>query len=412
MLRPYQQDAYDAVHRSFAAGKKKVVLVSAVGTGKTFMGAHIAKDKGRVLWVAHRDELLGQAEAALTAVGVTDFVTTTYQSNKKIDCDFTVFDEVHHAASDKWSEFCKLYDGCKSLGLTATPCRSDGRGLEHFDDLVVSISTRRAITDGYLVGCRIIAPKKQLRPYQLAASPVDAWHTHALGKKTVVFCANLKSAKEALFGFMSASNPVPAGMVHGAMPDDERADTLARFRTGELRVLVNVNLLTEGYDDPSIECVMLARNIGSTMLYIQCIGRALRPSPGKTEALLVDLHGSCYVHGPPDEEYEYSLEGQGIRLKEKSPYQFCQVCGALRKGDKCLDCGIELEQKSFKVVKTPMAFFEKSAAEGPVERAKTLAYYQMLERIKGYKRGWAYFRYRWRYKESPTQEVIRLAKDM
>lgn len=408
-LRPYQAAACAEVQSRFDQGKRWVCVVGSVGSGKTVIGAELCRGRGRVLWVAHRAELLLQACQALYQAGVTGCDCVMIQSHYRPAVDFVVWDECHHTVSDKWSEFARAYRHLPAIGLTATPARADGRGLGNmFDDIVLSISTRDAIAQGYLAPCDIIAPPQPLRSRRLADTPVSAWKRHALGKKTVVFAPTVAAAEQMQLGFVVEG--VTAELVHGGLSATARKEALSRFANGESLVMLNVSVLTEGYDDPGIECVILARSIGSPGLYIQCVGRALRTHPGKTRATVIDLYGSCHLHGAPDEDYEFSLDGEGIRTKEPCKYRFCQVCGALITGEACTDCGITIEQKPWKVDATPMVKFAAKRAETSQERVDTLARYIHQARVLGYKPGWAYFKYRAVYGVSPTREIIEGAR--
>jgi superfamily II DNA or RNA helicase len=157
----------------------------------------------------------------------------------------------------------------------------------------------------------------------------------------VVFAPHTLAAEKYVADFVARG--IEAHLVTGETPDYERGDLLARFARGAFPVVVNVQVLTEGWDAPICSCVILGRGCGSQALYIQMTGRALRPHPGKTEAILVDLRGVSYTLGRPDEDRDFSLDGEGIKLtRALNGDRVCKVCGAvLGNLVKCPDCGIE-----------------------------------------------------------------------
>jgi DNA repair protein RadD len=361
--RPFQQKAIDAVGAEFRAGKTGVVLVSPTGSGKTFMGAYMVRalmaltDK-RVAWGAHRDELVTQAADTLRSMGVEVGVgglgasarvqLGTYQSwvsrGTAPDADFFFPDECHHLA-DKvgWQEIQRAYreKGARTIGLTATPARGDGRALALFDGIVVAAQVRELQALGLLVPLRIKRPGGRIGKDRIAQNPVDAYLEFAAGRSAVVFAPHIKAAQAYVDGFTAQG--VAAELVTGVTDSAARADTLARFDSGALPVVVNVQVLTEGWDSPRCSCVILGRGCGSQALYIQMTGRALRPHPGKLDAMLIDLRGVSYDLGRPDEDREFSLDGEGIKLARSAHGdRVCKVCGAvLGTLTRCPDCGIE-----------------------------------------------------------------------
>jgi DNA repair protein RadD len=361
--RPFQQSAIDAVGREFRAGKTGVVLVSPTGSGKTFMGAFMVRalvsmTGARVAWGAHRQELVDQAAETLRAMGLdvganglgasAPVQLGTYQAwvsrGAAPDADWFVSDECHHLA-DKvgWQEIQRAYrdGGKRTVGLTATPARGDGRALALFDGLVVAAQVRELQALGLLVPLRIKRAPGRVGKDRIAQEPWDAYQEFARGRSTVVFAPHVKAAEAYVEGFRGAG--VPASLITGETPPDERAATLGRFSSGLLPVLVNVQVLTEGWDAPRCSCVILGRGCGSQALYIQMTGRALRPYPGKLDAMLIDLRGVSYDLGRPDEDREFSLDGEGIKLtRSVTGDRVCKVCGAvLGSLTRCPDCGIE-----------------------------------------------------------------------
>lgn len=351
-LRPYQLDAIQTMRDRVASGRMAPLCVAPTGAGKTVIEAelvrlHLAIDPAhRVLIVAHRRELIGQIARTLLKSGITSIgeilpgvpqrvgalvqvasTQTLRARNMAPPATMIIYDEAHHYSADDWHELTKMYPDVLRVGFTATPMRSDGRGMSPAFDSIVVVSTIKELTLlGYLVPCRVIAPAKPLRRPNMTHSPVDAYLAHAEGKRTVVFADYVANAEKFVEEFRAKG--VDAVIVHGSLPDSDRRDALRAHDRGA--VLVNCMVLTEGWDSPDTSCCILARGCGSVGTYLQIVGRVLRPAPGKTEALLIDLTGrSFYDHGAPDADRLYSLTGKGIRAKDDLEIEtsYCPVCG-------------------------------------------------------------------------------------
>jgi DNA repair protein RadD len=372
VLRPYQVDAIQQARDRIAAGRTAPLLCAPTGAGKSAIAAavivaHLALDPShRVLVVAHRRELIEQMAKTLIRSGVPMvdigqiMPGVTQRSSARVQVASTqtllardlkppatliVYDECHHYSADTWSDLAAAYPNVIRVGFTATPMRSDGRGMSPAFDSLVVVSTIKELTAlGYLVPCRVIAPEKPLRRPSMSHSPVDAYLAHAKGMRTVVFADFVMNAEKFVREFREKG--VDATIIHGTLSDAERANALRAHAAGA--VLVNVCVLTEGWDSPQTSCCILARGCGSVGTYLQIVGRVLRPSPGKTGALLIDLTGrSFYDHGAPDADRTYSLTGKGIRTKDKDEDDGkpCLVCGQpIVLGEPCAVCGYLAEQ--------------------------------------------------------------------
>ena len=320
---------------------------------------HVVKvPNAKVIWAAHREELVAQSWDALTGLGlecgviqstpvreVNPFrqvqvasIQTLVARNIRLEgITLMIGDECHHAPSKTWADIPAFYraNGAVIIGATATPVRADGIGLgEIYDALVQPITTREAIAQGYLVPFNMFRPPRQLRNDQIAQSPVSEYLVHARGEKAIVFAAHLKAANQFLDEFRAAG--IDTVLISGEQETGLRRAAFERYQQGTARVLVNVGIATEGFDDPPTSCVILARAIGSLSLYLQICGRALRlsPSTGKVRASIIDLHGSSHVHGAPDDDRVWSLDGEATprRTAEELPNQFCKVCSVLVEG--------------------------------------------------------------------------------
>lgn len=357
-LRPYQREAIDAVLGARRAGTRRMVLALPTGAGKTVIFAElIRRARHPVLVLAHRDELIAQArdkiEAALrrdpndrrvvaieqgTASAPRD-AAVLVASIRSLhegrigrvlagrDVRLVIYDECHHAVADdnrrvlaQIGVFAPDWPGTL-VGFTATTRRADGRGLvEVFERIVYHRSLRQMIDDGWLRPLRglriatgvdiggVAAAGDDFDPEALEAA-IDVEQRNLLvarsiqelarDRRTIAFCVGIRHAEHLCAALRRLG--VPAGMVCGEMPKPARQRTLARFATGELRVVTNVGVLTEGFDDPGVSAIAMVRPTRSEAVYLQCVGRGMRLSPDAGECLVldfVDLSGLSIVTTP------------------------------------------------------------------------------------------------------------------
>jgi len=338
-LRPYQKKAADwftrAVKGASGLGLRRVIHLP-TGTGKTVLGLSVAKEFGRTLWLAHRDELIEQPMRALKMIdpgaeaGIVkadrnqfdarDFVFASIQTacqTKRLDFladqswDLVVVDEVHHSRAKTWAKVIERIGGEKVpvLGLTATPERGDGKGLDKlYGGIFCPLPLLKAIREGWLVPFRQervlldlglsdvtirngdFAPgelSESLLRHKVVEATRDAVISHCFELKTIVFCAGREISKLTVDALQASG--VKAGYVDGDMPTQERRAVLSDFAHGRIQVLCNVAVLTEGYDQPDVGAVVIARPTRCKPLYVQMVGRGLRTFPGKEDLLIVDL---------------------------------------------------------------------------------------------------------------------------
>lgn len=333
-LRPYQQAAREAVENRWEQGDDSTLLSIPTGCGKTVIFAKIAEDRvrqgDRVLILAHRGELLDQAADKLhTATGLSCATEKAEQSclgswlrvavgsvqtlmrPKRLAAfprDYfgtIIIDEAHHAVSDSYGRILNHFDSAKVLGVTATPDRGDMRNLGSvFQSLAYEYSLTKAIREGYLVPIKALTvPLKMdltgvgvqsgdFKPGDLdsALDPylyqiADEMAKTCADRKTVVFLPLVKTSQK--FRDILCSRGFRAAEVNGESPDC--AEILAAFDRGEYNVLCNSMLLTEGWDCPSVNCVVVLRPTKVRSLYSQMVGRGTRLFPGKTDLLLLDF---------------------------------------------------------------------------------------------------------------------------
>lgn len=437
VLRDYQVKVIDAARRSVMAGRRRPLIVSPTGSGKTVTAASIVQGAvargGKVAWFAHRKELREQAIGALAQFGIqsgygrigTDravqVVSVQGASRRQTvpEADLVVFDEAHHFAADDWARLPAAYgDKTVFVGLTATPERGDGRGLGHiFNDLHVAAQPEDLVnlwrndqTQG-LVPCEVIRPSRIQPAGKISMTPAEAYKQYARGRRNVVFAPNLEEAQRFEEQFLAEGEH--ATIVHGALDRQARQTRLSRFENGYSRILINVYVLTEGWDCPAADVCTIARKMGTAGMYIQAVGRVLRPSPGKTSAMVLDLAGVSHVHGSPLDEREYSLDGVGITTKQAAMCSFCRLCGnELQPGEPCSVCGSQRMTEAFGYTGDPMEKYAKIRTDSESERAERLYRFLKQAADKGYKPGWAIHKYKAVYGCDAPGHILALAKRM
>ena len=370
-LRDYQAEAIRSVFsvwrehvpgaslNALGGDLSAVCLVSPTGSGKTRMGSEVVtravKAGKRVLWIAHRTELIQQAAATLQhaigqPVATTDAplakcivmsIQTMLASDTFPACDLLVIDECHHIVADQWSEVLAHYKSARVLGLSATPTRLDEKPLGVvFGSMVPATNYGELLRDGYLVDAIVHAPNRRLEK-GIALEPLAAYEKHTKGKPGFVFVRTKAEAEEQARQFTEAG--YPAAAITDSTPKGKRKELIAQFRAGELTMLCNVYTLTEGFDAPHAEVAILARNCGHISMYLQIVGRVLRPSEGKQIAHVIDLVGSMREHGFPTEDRHWDLMVGKVEKGEAARYGVeCPECFAyFMRSRVCPDCGYE-----------------------------------------------------------------------
>ena len=370
-LRDYQDDL---AKRATAALKKSksVVVQLETGAGKTHIAAKLAKgwvrEKKRVWFIAHRQEILAQAQKAFEDAGVkrVEFmmIATAAKAPKREKPDVLIFDECHHSPAKTWAGVIMAAPKALRLGLTATPGRLDGVPLsDFFAELVKGPSPKELRESGHLARYRYFAPvvpdlsgvKVRKGEYDrsqavnvmtgptIVGDVVDHYRRHAAGKRAILFAVSVAASQDMAARFNAAG--IPALHVDGKTPDDKRAAAISAVRSGKVKVLCNVELFTEGFDLPAIDAVILLRPTRSLAMFRQMLGRGTRPS-GRNKTVILD-HAACVVdHGLPDEEYEWTLDGEPPRRKveiecaERTRMRRCPDCTAVHGwADACPECG-------------------------------------------------------------------------
>jgi len=366
-LRDYQQSLIQQVFSHWCRGEKRLLLQLPTGAGKTVIFTSIILEfvlkNEPVLVLVHRQELLSQARATIEAmtglpVGVIKAgypvtplplvqvasIQTLTRRKPWPKAALVIVDEAHHSCAESYQKVFRGYAGAYVLGVTATPARIDGQGFKHtYGALILGPSVRELIDAKYLSQFKLFAAQNPIRTKglrtvagdfnqkQLAQQASSAlvmgdivatWRKHALGKKTVCFCVNVAHSKAIAAAYQDAD--ISCEHLDGATPDGERQAILSRFRTGETQVLANCGIVSEGYDLADIEAVQCVRPTQSLGLWLQMVGRALRPHPGKQQALILDHTLNWLNHGLPDEVHPWSLEP--ISLESRKWALECPAC--------------------------------------------------------------------------------------
>lgn len=407
-LYPDQAVVKQEIKASWAVGARDVLAVMPTASGKTVMFSSIIhEEQGGVIAIAHRQEIVSQISMAFARNGIRHRIVgpgavarnctqmhlvelsrnyidpNSYVAVAGVDTlvkhppaawmqyvTLVVQDEAHHQIKgNKWGKARDMFPQARALGVTATPRRTDGRGLGRhadgfFDALVLGQDMRTLIDSGRLSEYRIFAPPSDL---DLSNVPIaaggdwspkplaDAVHkSHivgdvvahykriAMGKRGLTFCVDVEAAVETAAAFRAAG--VPAEVVTGSTPDMLRFQIFQKLKRGEILQIVNVDIVGEGTDIPAVEVVSMARPTQSLIVFMQQFGRALRVMEGKTHAIIIDHVSNVMLHGLPDRAHHWSLDrrekrsasaGSDIALK------LCPECTSPREAylRQCPYCG-------------------------------------------------------------------------
>jgi DNA repair protein RadD len=395
-LRQYQHDVIDEFNRRVEQGCRRIILVAPTGAGKTVIAAEIIRAKARarkpVLVLAHRREIINQTSEKLRDLDVVHgiiqagvparlledvqvaSIQTLYRRAIHAEtmdlprADLLVIDEAHHCPANTYTKIIESYPEAILLGLTATPCRGDGRGLGGiFETIIECPQVAPLIEQGFLVKTRVYAPvnpdltgvRTQAGDYvetqladrmdrpKLIGDIVTHWHKFGERRRTVAFTVNVSHSVHLRDEFIRSG--VRAEHLDGSTPKPERDASLARLASGEIELISNCMVLTEGWDMPEVGCCILARPTKKMGLFRQMIGRVLRPTPGKADAIVLDHSGAVFRHGFVEDPVYWTLDPD-LRARSPDHQKRCETyasrllectqCGAVRVGGQpCGVCG-------------------------------------------------------------------------
>ena len=386
VLRDYQQQlladlrAALKVHRRVCA-----VMPTGAGKGQTIGAiARGAARKGRrVLVLAHRAELIDQLTSTVRAWGLEPDVIApgrTLQGRqvavgsvhtvaRRLELlpapDLIIQDEAHHlVAGNIWGRVINAWPDAHLIGKTATPERLDGKGLGveaggYFEALVLGPSAAWLVEQGWLArpkvfswpGARNSKLRRRMGELDLEQAAQTFGDRAAIGDAVshyrrrlhpgtaICFCCTIEHAEQLAGAFRAAG--IRAASVSGATPADQRKRLIAGLGTGEVEVLSSCMIISEGTDIPSVGGAILMRPTASLSLYLQMVGRALRPAAGKQEAVILDHVGNAHRHGLPTDEREWNLAGRRRREGLSIPIKYCPLCfcSCPSAAHVCPDCG-------------------------------------------------------------------------
>lgn len=448
-LRPYQSDGIAEIREAFRL-YRAVCFQAPTGAGKTAMFTYItgaAAVKGtRVLILVHRAELLKQTSAALDFQGVTHGLiaprfplsqtpvqvasvqTLARRLNRVTPPGLIIVDEAHHAVAGTWRKTLAAFPRARVLGVTATPARLDGKGLGVqaggvFEFLIEGPSVESLIADGYLSPYRAFCPPMRFGTDGLhtlagdwksdelsdrvdkptvTGDAVEYYRLHCLGKPAIAFCVSVEHARHVADQFRAAG--IPSGCLDGSLSDHDRNALTRGLESGAVQVLTSCEIVSEGYDLPALAAAILLRPTQSLGLYLQQVGRALRPAPGKDRAVILDHVGNVERHGLPDWPREWTLDGISRAKKAATGAVLVRTCKKCFAGyratlPRCPECGtvppvqsrmVDVQDGSLSEVTPELAERLRAAREARIERdAREVAYLEKLAERKGHKRGWA-----------------------
>lgn len=413
-LRDYQEDLISRARKSVVKNRR-IILQAATGAGKTVIASEIIKtamERGNVFFLVHQDELLKQTSESFWRakiphglcvsgrvksphpVQLASIMTLKNRLKDYKKPSVIIIDEAHRSVAKTYQDIVNHWSDAFVIGLTATPQRTDGRGLgEVFSDIIKGPSIRYLIATGALCdyelygvpqqiqlgGVRTTAgdfnkgdlEKEAMKP-QVTGDAVEHYKKMAYGKPCVVMCATIKHAEAVAKEYRESG--IPAEAIHGFSSD--RKGALKRFESGELMVLCSVQLLIEGVDIPQVGCVQWLRPTKSLVIWMQGNGRGLRPHPSKDKLIILDHVGNYARHGLPCMDRDWSLEGdkrQGRKQADPDALgvQTCKECFFTFQsgGHECPHCGhaVEFKERKIEVVDGELQKIEAAAA---VERER------------------------------------------
>lgn len=456
-LRHYQQSAITRIRQSIMAGNRRILCVAPTGAGKTIIGAHIlnaASQKYKFgIFAAHRREIINQTSEKLEWAGtphgilmagksrsamsrvhvcsIQTFASRVIRSGHEAPpADVVIIDEAHRSIAKSYTDMVDMYPNAIVIGLTATPVRGDGKGLGNFYDDMIEVASISELMDmGYLVRPHVYAPampdlgqvkikrgdyaEDQLQDAmdktELVGNIVRDWMLYAKDRPTVVFATGVRHSLHIKEQFERAG--ITVAHIDGETPKDERDEILQKMEDGEIQVVTNCMVLTEGWDMPKVSCAILARPTKSYGMYLQMAGRILRPYDKKTDAVIIDHAGAVYEHGFVSEAGDWSLDTNETikerrekkQRKEKSPIT-CRNCFTVyERQRKCPSCGWEptiesqeLNMKEGRLLKVHEQDMKKQK-HTKEDKQYWYAMFKAYARKKGYAEGWVSHKYRGKF---------------
>lgn len=435
-LRPYQDKLVNELSMAWKTGFKAPCIVLPCGGGKSVIVAEIAKrttqNRKNVLFLVHRKELCEQILKTFRAWGVdmqfclVMMVQTACRRIRKMPYpSLIITDENHHSKANSYVKIYNAFPEAYRVGVTATPVRLDGSGLADVNDkLITGVSAKWLIENHCLAPYDYYAPSLvDLTGVKISNGDYDISDVENLmikkavfgdvirhyrqladGKQAVCYCTSVKHSQTMARQFSESG--INAVHIDGTTPKNERDCIISDFREGKIDILCNVDLISEGFDVPDCECVILLRPTQSLTLYIQQSMRCMRYRSGK-RAVIIDHVGNYARFGMPDDDREWTLEGRKRRKsadieKDKSvEIKTCPNCYSVFSpekiiDDKCPVCGYEFPKKEIKEIETENSELQKIEGFTICYRdwRDCTSYHELQEyaKEKGYKSGWCFYK--------------------
>ena len=451
-LRPYQNQLAQDIRSAFGSGAKRPLAVSPTGSGKTVLFSYITnqvlKRGSRVIIVAHRKEILEQISATLKRVDVphgfiqsgkfmaqqsamvASIQTLARRFDKVQEPDLVIIDEAHHGVSKSYIEMFATWPNAKFIGVTATPERLDGKGLGAvFDRMVMGPTVGWLIDNGFLARPVYYAPReavdlsgvsKMAGDYNLgeAAEVIDTpkitgdavthYRRFCPNQRAVAFCISVAHSQHVAAQFEAAG--IPAASIDGQLDQETRKKRVEDLTAGRILVLTSCELISEGFDLPTVNAAILLRPTMSLSMHLQQLGRALRPYPGKSHAVILDHVGNCLRHGLAEQDREWDLDGREKRKAKSKPVETkqCSKCFAIFAGTACPQCGTarvitprDIDEVDGELQRLSIEDIARKRDERREEgMCRTLDDFRALAAKRGYKPGWAFFRWKARQRKT------------
>lgn len=442
-LRPYQNIAVQSLRQNIAAGRKHLILCAPTGAGKTVMFSYmvagaLAKEK-KCLIITHRAELLTQAGGTLSNFGIKPLqirpgkkipnlteklvcvgMAQTLKRRVKEDgeyqrylagLDLVIIDEAHTQDSELLLKY--FGDQTTVIGATATPHREPKQiQLDDFYHNIVEVtSVAQLVRDGYLAKPLTYGVKVDLSGVRTKAGEYDQeqvgqtfterklyngvfenYQKITPGKKAIIFSSNVESSKTLVESLRNRGLPIEH--IDGTTPDGERKRILAWFRATPDALISNVGILNAGFDDPSIEVVILYRATKSLPLYLQMCGRGSRTTPTKSTFIILDFGNNVTTHGFWEEDRQWTLRNKKKPKEGAAPVKECPECSAMLPVSTrtCNYCGHHFEptdEEKREAVIVELQKLTYAEVREEVKRAD-FARLEMIATAKGFKKGWIY----------------------
>ncbi|MCT7871504.1 MAG: DEAD/DEAH box helicase [Lactobacillus crispatus] len=420
-LFDYQQDLIDKARNALAAGNQGVLIVSPPGSGKSVVISEIAKltvkKGGHVLFFVHRQELVKQIKDSFKQQGV-DLNHCTILTVGKVanrlnilaKPDLIIVDESQHSRAKTYQKIFNYYSDVPRLGFTGSPWRLSGKGFKDIYSAMVLGPTAKWLIEnkklapftvyGYQLGDKSTLKsgstgdytKKSLNNYTksiIHGDIVKSWLKFAKDRKTIIYCHSTSFSKEVAQSFRDAG--INAVHADAKTPESKRDKIMVDFKEGKIKILCNVDLVSEGFNVPDCSCVVLLRPTQSLVIYLQQSMRAMRYQPNK-HAIIIDQVGNFERFGLPDTDYKWTLEDREKHPRKDSgsteglQIKTCPDCFAVIKAEcvKCPICGHEL--RAIKAEK----FHIDLIAKKKVSELTSFKELTMYAKAKHYKNGWAW----------------------